>query len=127
MQNPVEDGRGDDAVAKDLAPAAEALVAREDHRASLVAAADELKEEIGAGAIDRQVADLGDDQQSRHGVDLEALVESVEVSLAQAPVQFALFAVRPLGIKEQAEAIFEAQLGELGVAELALEGLGESR
>jgi len=110
MQNPVEDGRGDDAVAKDLAPAAEALVAREDHRASLVAAADELKEEIGAGAIDRQVADLGDDQQSRHGVDLEALV-----------------AVRPLGIKEQAEAIFEAQLGELGVAELALEGLGESR
>ena len=42
-------------------------------------------------------------------------------------MQFALFAVRPLGIKEQAEAIFEAQLGELGVAELALEGLGESR
>jgi hypothetical protein len=31
--------------------------------------------------------------------------------------------VGPLGIDEQAEAILEAELGELGVAELALEGL----
>src|SRR5216110_2458878 len=84
MQNPVEDRGRDDAVSEDLAPAAEALVAREDHRAPLVAAADELEEEVGAGAIDGQVADLVHDQQPRHGVDLEALIEPV---LADGPGQ----------------------------------------
>jgi hypothetical protein len=63
MQDAIEDRRGDDTIAKDLTPAAEALVAGEDHRAALVPAADELEEEVGAGAIDRQVADLVDDQQ----------------------------------------------------------------
>src|SRR5437867_6514345 len=84
MQDPVEDRGRDDAVSEDLAPAAEALVAREDHRAPLVAAADELEEEVGAGAIDGQVADLVHDQQPRHGVDLEALIEPV---LADGPGQ----------------------------------------
>src|SRR5207249_8166870 len=84
MQDSIEDGGSDDAVAKDLAPAAEALVARKDHRAPLVAAADELEEQVGAGAIDRQVADLVHDQQPRHGVDLEALIEPV---LADGPGQ----------------------------------------
>src|SRR5436190_12480266 len=62
MQDPVEDRGRNDAVAEDLAPAAEALVARENHRAPLVAAADELEEQVGAGAIERQVADLVDDE-----------------------------------------------------------------
>ncbi len=84
MQDPVEDRGGNNPVAEDLAPAAEALVGREDHRAPLVAAANELEEEVGAGAIDRQVADLVDDQQPRHGVDLEPLVEPV---LADRPAQ----------------------------------------
>ena len=52
---------------------------------------------------------------------------AAEVGLAQAPAELALFAMRPLGIDEQADAIFEAQLGELRVAELALEGLGQGR
>jgi hypothetical protein len=45
----------------------------------------------------------------------------------QASTQLALFPVGPLGIDEQADAILEAQFGELGVAELALEGLGHGR
>src|SRR5207247_1414922 len=69
VEDPVEDGRGDDPVAEDVAPAPEALIAGEDHRAPLVAPADELKEEIGAGAVDGQVADLGEDEQAREGAD----------------------------------------------------------
>src|SRR5438445_4898876 len=65
VEDPVEDGRGDDPVAEDVAPAPEALVAGEDHRAPLVAPADELKEEIGAGPVDGQVANLVDDDQAR--------------------------------------------------------------
>src|SRR5262245_43328246 len=65
MQDAVEDGRGDYAVAEDLAPAPEALVAREDHRATLVATADELEEEIGSRAVDGQISDLVDDEQAR--------------------------------------------------------------
>ena len=50
---------------------------------------------------------------------------AAEVGLAQAAVQLALFAVGPLGIDEQADAILETEVGELGGAELALEGLGQ--
>jgi len=41
------------------------LVAGQDHWAALVVPADELEEQVGAHAVDRQVADLVDDQQSR--------------------------------------------------------------
>src|SRR5213594_1282521 len=84
MQDPVEDRGRNNPVAEDLTPAAEALVGREDHRAPLVAAADELEEEVGADAIDRQVADFVDDHQPRHGVELEPLVEPI---LADRPAQ----------------------------------------
>src|SRR5215467_1478413 len=77
MQDAIEDGCGDDAIAKDLAPAAEALVAGQDHRAALVPATDELEEEVGAGAVDRQVADLIDNQQPGDGVELEPLVPTI--------------------------------------------------
>ena len=52
-------------VAEDVAPGAEALIAGQDDRAPLVAARDQLEEEIGAVAVDRDVADLVDDQQLR--------------------------------------------------------------
>jgi hypothetical protein len=61
MQQPVEDGGGDDPVAEHIAPGAEALVARQDHRPTLVAPADELEEQVGADPVDRQVADLVDE------------------------------------------------------------------
>ena len=82
MQQAVQDGGGDDAVAEDLAPAAEALVAGEDHGPALVAPADELEEQVGPGPVDRQVADLVDDEQPGHGVELELVVQA---ALGQAP------------------------------------------
>ncbi len=71
MQQPVEDRGGDDAVAEDLAPGAEALVAGQDHGPAFIAPADELEEQVRALAVDRQVADLVDDEQPRGGVDLQ--------------------------------------------------------
>src|SRR5947207_15190478 len=76
MEHAVDDRGGDHAVAEDVDPTAEALVAGQDHRPALVAAADELEEEIGAGAVDREIADLVDDEQARDGVDLEPLLHA---------------------------------------------------
>src|SRR5439155_9727661 len=75
VEHAIEDGGGDDAVAEDIAPAAEGLVAGQDERPLLVAAADQLEEQVGAALVDRQVADLVDDQEPRHGVELELLLE----------------------------------------------------
>src|SRR5438093_12485496 len=79
MEDAIENGRGDDPVPENLPQAAEALVAGEDHGAALIAAADELKEEVGAGAIDGQVADHVNDEQAGHGVDLEPVLEAPSV------------------------------------------------
>ena len=51
------------------------LARRPGRHPALVAAADELEEEVGPGAVDRQVADLVDDQQARDGEELELLLE----------------------------------------------------
>jgi len=57
VEDAVQDSRADDPVAKDLSLAAEALIAREDHGAALVAAADELEKQVGALAVDGQVTE----------------------------------------------------------------------
>jgi len=64
MQEPVEDGRSDDGIAKELLPVAEAFVRGDDRRALLVAVRDELEEQIGLAALDGQVAGLVDDDQA---------------------------------------------------------------
>jgi len=74
VQDAIEDCCGDHGVAEYVAPAPEALVAGEDHRPALVASANELEEQIGADAVDREVTDLVDDEQARDGVELEALL-----------------------------------------------------
>src|SRR5712691_3256666 len=76
VQHPVEDRRRDHRVAEDVTPAPKTLVACQDEGAPLVAPADELKEEIGAGPVDRQIADLVDDEQARDGIQLEPLVQA---------------------------------------------------
>ena len=63
VQQQVEDGARDHRVAEDVAPRAQALIARHDDRAPFVAARDELEEQIGALAVDRDVADLVDDEE----------------------------------------------------------------
>src|SRR3954453_16560007 len=59
----VDHGGGDDLVAEDLAPAAEGLVAGHDQAGPLVAAADQLEEQVCGLGFERHVADLVDDQQ----------------------------------------------------------------
>ena len=72
----VQDRRGNDAVSEHLAPGAEALVGGEDHGAFLIAPADELEEQVGAGLVDGEmIADLIDDQQPGHGIGLEFLLQ----------------------------------------------------
>ena len=75
VQQAVEDRAGDHGVAEDLAPGAETLVAGDDDRAALVAARDQLEEQIGALAVDRQIANLVTDQKLRLTQQLEPLVE----------------------------------------------------
>ena len=64
MEKAVEQGGGNNRVAKDLTPFGEAAVGGEDHRPFLVTSIDELEEEIAAALDDRQIADLVDDQES---------------------------------------------------------------
>jgi hypothetical protein len=75
VQKPIENRAGDHVIAEDLAPGAKTLVAGNDDRTSLVATRDQLEEQIGALAIDRQVADLVADQELRLSQQLEPLVE----------------------------------------------------
>ena len=56
MQEAVEDRAGDDGIAEDFAPGAETLIAGDDDRAALVAARDQLEEQVGALAVDRQIS-----------------------------------------------------------------------
>ena len=46
VEESVEDGGGDDGVAEDVSPLSDAAVAGEEHGAALVAAGDELEEEV---------------------------------------------------------------------------------
>ena len=59
-----------------LAPALEALVRGEHRRVVLVAPFDQLEEEDGAAAGDREIADLIHDQECGRGQGLEALVQA---------------------------------------------------
>jgi hypothetical protein len=63
VEQPVEQGGGDNRIAEDVAPFGKAAVGGEDHRAFFVARVDELEEQIAAAGRDRQVADLVDDEQ----------------------------------------------------------------
>src|SRR6266516_800393 len=60
VEEPVEDGGGEDLVGEDLAPFAEGLVAGGDYGAFLVAAGDDLEDEVGVAAGEGEVADFVD-------------------------------------------------------------------
>jgi hypothetical protein len=77
LQQPIQDRRGNDRVPKDLPPLAEALVGGQHPSAALIAARDELEEEMGTMLIQRDVADLVDDQQFGQPIVLEALLQSI--------------------------------------------------
>ena len=60
----VDERGGDHGVAEDLAPGLEAAVAGDDDRASFVAAGDQGEEQVRGLALEREVADLVDDQEA---------------------------------------------------------------
>ena len=63
VDEPVDHGGGDDLVAEDFAPAAERLVGCDDETGTLIAAGDELEEQVRRLGFEGYVADLVDDEQ----------------------------------------------------------------
>lgn len=72
MHEAIDERRRPDFVAEDLALFFEALVRRQDRPGAFVATRHQLEEEHGAGASDREVADLVDDEQGRMREESEA-------------------------------------------------------
>ena len=70
MQQPVEDGRGDDVVGEDRAPVAVAIVGGQDDGPLLIPFRDQLEEAGGGERVQRQVAHLVQDEQL--GLDQQA-------------------------------------------------------
>ena len=60
VEEPVEDSRGDHLVAEDVAPFGDGLIGGEQDAAALVPAGDELEEDVGAGALEGEIAQLVD-------------------------------------------------------------------
>jgi site-specific DNA recombinase len=75
VQQPVEDGGGQDVVGEHAAPFGEGLVAGEDHRAAFVAAADQLEDHVRGGPVEWQVTDLVEDEDGGAQVGLQFLGE----------------------------------------------------
>ena len=63
VQEPVEDGRGQDMIIEDLAPVGEALVVGDDQAPPLVAPDQEPEEQAGLLPRERQIAQLVEDEQ----------------------------------------------------------------
>src|SRR3954467_11154583 len=114
----IDEGGGDHGVAEDLAPALEAAVAGDDDRAAFVAARDEREEQVGGLALEREVADLVDDEQPVTVQAPEFVVEAVAMLGAFGAV------VRVLGGREQRAVPVLASLDRECDREVALAGAG---
>ena len=77
MEDPVEDGRGDHRVPKDLVPLTEAPVRSQDQGSLFVPAGDELEEQVRPVPIYGDVTNLVDDQELRLTVELQPLLDPV--------------------------------------------------
>ena len=62
MENPVQNGTGDDRVSKDLSPVGIGLARGEDHRAFFIPSGDQLEKQVGPKLVNRDIADFVDDQ-----------------------------------------------------------------
>lgn len=63
VQQAIQNGRGQHLVREDVAPLAIGLVAGQDDAVPLVAATDQLEQELGRLAVEREVAHLVQDEQ----------------------------------------------------------------
>ena len=75
VQQSVEDGGGQDVVGEHAAPLGESFVAGQDDAAAFVAAADQLEHHVRRGPVQRQVANLVQDEDDGAEVGLEFLGE----------------------------------------------------
>ena len=75
VKKAIQQRRGDDRIAKHLAPFGKAAVGGEDHGAFLIAGIDQLEEQIAAAGRDRQIADLIDHQQRGARQEADALAQ----------------------------------------------------
>ena len=75
VQQSVEDGGSQDVVGEHAAPLGEGFVAGQDHAAAFVAAADQLEHHVRRGPVEREVADLVQDEDGGAQVGLEFLGE----------------------------------------------------
>ena len=76
VKKPVQKGRCDHGVTKNLAPFCKTAVRGEDHGTLLVTGVDELEEQVAAAGNDRQVADLIDDEQREAAEEADFLAQS---------------------------------------------------
>ena len=113
MEDPVQDGRGDHRIPEDLVPLGEAAVRGQDERPLLVAAGDELEEQVSAVSVNRNVADLIDDEELGLAVELQTLLDPVlGIGLGQGRDQrHGLGEVRPVALCDRLDAQGHGQVG----------------
>ena len=113
VQDPVQDGRGDHGIAEDLVPLREAPVRGQDQRALFVPPRDELEEQMRAVPVDRDVADLVDDQELGLAVELQPLLDPVlGVGLGQrGDERHGLGEVGPVAFGDRLDAQGDRQMG----------------
>src|SRR5687768_13119709 len=67
MEQPVQNRAGHNRIPEDLSPLTKALIGRQDDGPPLIAARDELEEQMGAVPIDGDIANLIDNEELWHG------------------------------------------------------------
>ena len=118
VQQPVEQGGGDDGVPEDLTPFGKAAVGGQDHRAALVAGVDQLEQQVPCGGAEREVADLVDDEQLGPAQIADALAQpTLAIGLSEA--------VDDVGERREVDAASGAdRLHAQGDGEVGLAGAG---
>jgi len=76
VEQAVEDGGGHHRVAKDRAPLGDVAVAGDQQTATLVAARDELEEQVRGAGLEGQIAQRIDDRELGLGVDGQARLQA---------------------------------------------------
>ena len=77
VEQAIQNGRRDDRIAKDLAPGAQALIARQDDGTPFIATGDELEEQVRPLPINRDIADLINDEEVGLGEEPELVLQPI--------------------------------------------------
>ena len=85
VHDAVDDGRGGGRIQEHLGPAGERQIGRHDQAPALVAAADEAEQQVGAGLVERHVAELVNDDHVEAGEVVEFPGQPPLASATKAP------------------------------------------